>query len=146
MCTTLIMQVFETITTYIPQRPPFVMVDNLISVSDAETVSELVIREDNLFCERGFFYESGLIENIAQTVAAGAGYGTCKIGGTPTIGMIGSVKKLIISKRPSVGSKLNTTVKTIMEMDNALVVEGYVRLNEEIIASCQLNIFLIKNS
>jgi 3-hydroxyacyl-[acyl-carrier-protein] dehydratase len=139
------MESFEPITTYIPQRPPFVMVDRLISVSDKETVSELDVREDNLFCENGSFYESGLIENIAQTVAAGAGYGSCRKGETPTIGMIGSVKRLSITKRPLLGSTLHTTVKPIMELDNAMVVEGTVLVDNEVIAGCQLNIFLIRN-
>lgn len=140
------MQQFEHITNYIPQRPPFVMVDRLVSVTDTETVSEMTVQAENLFCENNYFYESGLIENIAQTVAAGAGYRTCKKGESPTIGMIGSIKRFSILKRPALGSTLHTTIKVITELDNALVVEGSVKVNDEFIAGCQMNIFLIKNS
>jgi 3-hydroxyacyl-[acyl-carrier-protein] dehydratase len=139
------MKQFENITTYIPQRPPFVMVDRLVSVSDTETCSELTITDENLFCENGLFYESGIIENIAQTIAAGAGYRTCQKGESPTIGMIGSIKRLSLTKRPRTGNTLNTTVKVITEMDNAFAVEGSVRVNNETIAGCQMNIFLIRN-
>lgn len=139
------MQEFADITTYIPQRPPFVMVDKLVSVTDTEIISELTIRNENMFCESGLFYESGIIENIAQTVAAGAGYRTRKKGETPTIGMIGSVKKLSLTKRPITGDKLITTIKEITSLNNAMVVDGTVFVNNETIASCQLNIFLIQN-
>jgi 3-hydroxyacyl-[acyl-carrier-protein] dehydratase len=145
MCKSLIMQEYDPITTYIPQRPPFVMVDKLISVTDTETLSELVVNDQNLLSEKGLFYESGIIENIAQTVAAGAGYRSMKNGETPTIGMIGSIKRLSIAKRPQTGNKLETSVKIITELGNAVVVEGAVKVNEEIIANCQLNIFLMKN-
>lgn len=137
-------QKFENITTYIPQRPPFVMVDRLVSVTDSETVSEMTIQDENLFCEDGRFYESGIIENIAQTIAAGAGYRAYQKGERPTIGMIGSIKRLSLSKRPKTGAILLTTIKVITELDNALVVEGSVKVNNETIAGCQMNIFLIR--
>jgi len=121
------------------------MVDKLVSVTDSETVSEMTIRDENLFCENGHFYESGIIENIAQTVAAGAGYRSCKKGESPTIGMIGSIKRLSLTKRPKTGAILQTTIKVITELDNALVVEGSVKVNNETIAGCQMNIFLIRN-
>ena len=139
------MQEFEPIITYIPQRPPFVMVDRLVLVTDTDTISELVVKDQNLFCEEGHFFESGLIENIAQTVAAGAGYRSLQKGEAPTIGMIGSIKRLSITKRPQTGNNLLTTVKIITELGNAVVVAGEVKVDDEIIATCQLNIFLIKN-
>jgi predicted hotdog family 3-hydroxylacyl-ACP dehydratase len=145
MYLTLNMQQFDDITTYIPQRPPFVMVDKLLSVTDTETISELKISDINLFTEDGLFYESGIIENIAQTVAAGSGFRTCKSGEKPTIGMIGSIKKLAVTRRPKSGTTLFTTIHVITELENALVVEGTVSCNNENIASCQMNIFLIKN-
>jgi len=140
------MDQFADILEYIPHRPPFVMVDRLTSVSDDITISGFEIRGDNLFCSDGYFYESGLIENIAQTVAAGAGYRILKSSEEPAIGMIGAVKKLTITKRPSVGDILTTEVKLITEFENALVIEGSVFCNNQQIVQCQMNIFIIRNS
>jgi predicted hotdog family 3-hydroxylacyl-ACP dehydratase len=140
------MQTFEDILEYIPQRPPFVMVDGLTSVSDTNTVSYFTIRQDNLLCENGFFYESGLIENIAQTVAAGAGYHIRNNGKEPNVAMIGSVKKLKIETRPSIGNLLTTEIKLETEIENAKVIEGAVFCNNKLIAQCQMNIFIIKNT
>ena len=64
----------ENIQLLIPQRPPFVMIDKLLSFSETTTTTGLSIRADNIFVENGLFKEPGLVENIAQTAAARAGY------------------------------------------------------------------------
>jgi 3-hydroxyacyl-[acyl-carrier-protein] dehydratase len=135
---------FEKITAYIPQRPPFVMVDKILSVSEQETITSFEIQADNLLCENGVFYEAGLIENIAQTVAAGAGYRRKEENSDPEIGFIGAVKKLKISSLPKIGNTIKTAVNLITRFENALIVQGSVFENEISIAKCQMNIFIIK--
>ena len=51
----------------LPQRPPFVMIDRLVSCDEVYAVTELTIREDNIFLEDERLTSSGLIENIAQS-------------------------------------------------------------------------------
>jgi predicted hotdog family 3-hydroxylacyl-ACP dehydratase len=137
---------FEDILEYIPQRPPFVMVDELVFSSDKQTTTNFTILSENLFCENGVFYEAGLIENIAQSVAAGSGYKSKQKNENAPNGMIGSIKKLQIRKRPGVGVTINTVVNLIADFDNALVIEGCISVGNEIIASCQMNVFLLKNT
>lgn len=131
------------ILNYIPQRPPFVMVDKILDVSELYTKSSFTISPTNVFCKNGIFYEAGLIENIAQTAAAGAGFAQVKDGGTPKIGVIGAIKKLSISKRPLDDDKLITTVNIVSSFGNALIAEGQIEVQGTIIASCQVNIFII---
>ncbi|HMJ46203.1 MAG TPA: hypothetical protein VK498_02685, partial [Ferruginibacter sp.] len=64
----------DAILSYIPQRPPFVMVDKILSSGESSTRTSFIIHEKNIFVENGKFREPGLVENIAQTAAAGAGY------------------------------------------------------------------------
>ena len=134
---------FSNILKYIPQRPPFVMVDKLIDVNEKITLTSLEIKDDNLFSEDGLFYESGIIENIAQTIAAGAGYRLRETGGEPKIGVIGSIRKLVINKRPMVGQSIETKVELISDFGNATVVKGSVICNEKEIATCQMNVFIV---
>jgi predicted hotdog family 3-hydroxylacyl-ACP dehydratase len=141
---TLNMQQFADISEYIPHRPPFLMVGHLLSVTDSTTTSSFAIKGDNLFCADGLFYEGGLIENIAQTVAAGAGYRVRENNQGPAIGMIGAIKKLKIHKRPCVGDLLTTETKLVTEFENALVIEGSILCDNQIIAQCQMNIFIIR--
>ncbi len=63
----------ENVLSLIPQRPPFVMIDRLVS-SDADIIkTSFKITGDNIFVTDGRFREPGLLENIAQTAAARAG-------------------------------------------------------------------------
>jgi 3-hydroxyacyl-[acyl-carrier-protein] dehydratase len=140
-----VMKAYSDILKYIPQRPPFVMVDTLITVSDNQTISNFTITPENLFCENGFFYEGGMIENIAQSVAAGAGYKYLENKEEPPAGMIGTIKKLQIRKRPKIGETIQTEVRLIASFDNALVVEGFISVNNEIIVQCQMNIFIFRD-
>ena len=57
----------------IPQKPPMVMVDRLVSIEGKTTITAFRISPDNIFVEKGLFREPGLIENMAQTAAAGVG-------------------------------------------------------------------------
>ncbi len=133
------------ILEYIPQRPPFVMVDKILSITDNQTLTSFGIRKDNLFCEGGVFYEAGMIENIAQSVAAGAGYHMKQKNTDPKTGYIGSVKTLKVITRPKVGSTINTAVKFITTFENALIIEGTIFDKGKPVATCQMNIFIIDN-
>ena len=62
------------ITQYIPQRPPMVMVDELVQAEANLAVTRFTILPDNLFLVSNQLGESGLVENIAQTVAVMVGY------------------------------------------------------------------------
>ncbi len=136
----------HNILDYIPQRPPFVMIDQIKEVDDTITVSTFIIRNDNYFVDNGEFYEGGLIENMAQTIAAGAGYRLKQNGGEPKMGVIASVRKLQINKRPKENDELTTKVELISDFGTALVVKGIIECNQEEIASGQMNVFVIDNS
>ena len=62
------------ILTLLPQRPPFIMIDKLLSCDKIITKTRFLVRKDNIFIEQGRLTSSGLIENIAQTCAARMGY------------------------------------------------------------------------
>ena len=136
---------FRNILEYIPQRPPFVMIDGLVDVSDSITQSSLVITKDNLFVEKGEFYEGGLIENIAQTIAAGAGFRLKTSGGEPKMGVIASVRKLSIKERPRVNDKIITKIDLVSDFGNAIVVKGSITNKEREIVTCQMNVFILDN-
>ena len=130
---------------YIPQKPPFVMIGKLLEVSGKKTMTSFVIKEDNLFCSEGLFREPGLIENMAQTAAAGVGYTSKENGKEPPMGFIGGLRNLQIYSLPNVGSEIKTEVTIEHEVFDATVVNGKIFFQENCIAECELKIFLIKN-
>jgi 3-hydroxyacyl-[acyl-carrier-protein] dehydratase len=126
----------------IPQKPPMVMVDRIVSAGEGTTVTAFRIRPDNIFIEGGLMREPGLIENMAQSAAAGSSAKSGDAAAAPKLGFIGAIKDLEIKKLPAPGDEIYTTVTVTHEIFNASVVTGSVKLNDEIIASCELRIFL----
>ena len=132
----------EEIMKYIPQRQPFVMIDSLVNVED-DTVSSLFeIPVENPMVKEGYFREGGLIENIAQTAAAGVGYECISNNKPVVIGFIGSVKNLSTYKLPKPGDTLKTNVKTISKIMNATIIKGVVKAAGRTLLECEMNIFL----
>lgn len=128
-------------TVNIPQKPPMVMIDCIVRAVEGVTETTFLIREDNVFCDCGLFSEAGLVENIAQTAAAGAG---CKPGITgkePPVGYIGGIRNLKIVRYPSAGEELFTRTTIEHEVFDASVVTGESYVNDCLIATCQLKIF-----
>ena len=130
------------ILSLIPQRRPFVMIDRLLSFDKIESSTDFVIREDNIFCKDGLFLETGIMENIAQTCAARIGNININNNESVKIGVIGSIKDLVITKLPKVGATLITKVKVLSEVFAITLVEAEVYDNDELIAKCEMKISL----
>ncbi len=129
---------------YIPQRPPVVMIDRLEEASDSGIISGLYVDANNIFVENGFLREPGLIENIAQTVAAGAGYNQVSNGNPVSLGFIAAIRDLKINELPHVGQDLKTVVKVMNEVMDVTIVRGEVFVGEELMAACEMRIFISK--
>lgn len=134
------------ILEYIPQRPPMVMVDKLYSATLKSATSGFVIKEDNIFVKEGHLNSPGLMENIAQTAAASAGYQFKQHDLPVKIGFIGSIKKLQIHHWPKVGQELKTTIEEINEVMNVKIIEGRIESDGVHVASCEMKIFLMETT
>jgi 3-hydroxyacyl-[acyl-carrier-protein] dehydratase len=101
------------------------------------------LRTDNIFInEKGQFLEAGLIENMAQTAAAGTGFKAAEKQEQPPVGFIGQIKDLKIFSLPKLGDVLTTTIYQQQQVMNALLVNGVVHCNETLIAQADFKIFL----
>jgi 3-hydroxyacyl-[acyl-carrier-protein] dehydratase len=128
----------ETIIHLIPQRAPFVMIDKILSSEDGKTITTFFIREENLFSENGFFREPGMIENMAQSVAAGRGYEGLKENKAPQIGYIGSLKALKVYFFPKVNSEIKTEVFILNQDLNFTSVSGKIFSEGKVAAECEI--------
>ncbi len=126
------------ITDLIPQRDPFIMVDKLISSDETKTVSSFFIKTENIFCESNQFREPGMIENIAQTVAAGRGYQGFKEKKAPQIGYIGSIKSLKIHFFPKENTTIVTQIEITSQVLNFTSVSGKIIADDKVAAECEL--------
>ncbi len=118
------------------------MVGKLLHAEEKITVTSYVIEEGNILVEDGIFTEAGLLENIAQTAAAGAGY-YATIGNKPVLnGYIGVVKKFLLFGLPKVNDELKTEVREISRFFNMQIIQGKVWSGEKLWAQCEMKIFL----
>lgn len=100
----------------LPQQPPFVMVDRLLRYEQEEAETEFTVREDNVLLMNGVLSSAGLTENIAQASAARIGYYYKYILHEPVkVGYIGAVKNMKVSRHPSVGETIRTSIHVIAE-------------------------------
>lgn len=136
------MQANNHITSLIPQRAPFVMLDELLHSDETTTRSTFLIRPDNIFVEDNVLKEPGLVENIAQTVAASAGYQATLENRPVAIGYIGSVKNLEVFFLPKTGEEIVTAITVENQIFNVTMVTGKIICNDQLAAQCQMKIFI----
>jgi len=127
------------ISNLIPQKTPFVMVDTLLEFSAEKIVSSFKILENNLFIKDKRFIESGLIENMAQTVALHTGYDFFLRGEEAPTGYIGSIKKVNIFQLPELNETIFTEALILHEFMGVTMVEAKVfNTSQEVMASAQM--------
>lgn len=134
----------EGLYNLIPQRNPIVMVDTFFRADENGAETGLHIQSGCLFCEGGLLREPGMIEHVAQSAAAFAGYAPYTRGEQPKLGFIGEVKKFKISRLPRVGEFLHTTLRVMGEAAGVTLIAAETRTEDEVLATCQMKIF-IKN-
>lgn len=136
------MEIEKNILSLIPQKPPFVMIDKVYHSDETMTRSGFKVTAENIFTINGRFAEAGLMENIAQTAAARAGYVAHLKNKPVEIGYIGAVKNLEIFDLPQTNDELITEIKIEDQVFDVSMISGRVWCNNRLIAQCEMKIFM----
>src|SRR5260221_8775195 len=134
------------ILPFIPQRAPFVMIDELIACDELGAKTILRVRDNNLFIKNGLLTEPALVENIAQTAAARIGYICSKENKPVPIGYIAAIQNLLITGLAKTGDIVETEIIIKNQVMNVTIISGTARVKDRVIASCEMKIFVSKNS
>lgn len=134
----------DKITRMIPQRVPFVMIDELLEANeDGGFQTTFKIQDNNLFLKEGVVSEGALVENIAQTCAAGFGYlNSQSREGEDQIGFIGAVTKMIVLGSAKQQDQLVTSVQIINTFDRIYLIKGNVDVDGKTLLECQMKIVI----
>ncbi|MEO8712527.1 MAG: 3-hydroxyacyl-ACP dehydratase [Parafilimonas sp.] len=135
------MNTSDDILSFIPQREPFVMIDTLLFADETTARTNFTISADNIFCTNNEFSEAGLMENIAQTVAVGAGRRVRNGNKEVSVGYIGAVKNFEIFSLPKINDVLLTEVVVTDTIFNMINVKGNISCNGSQIAQCEMKVF-----
>jgi 3-hydroxymyristoyl/3-hydroxydecanoyl-(acyl carrier protein) dehydratase len=126
----------------IPQRYPFIMIDEATDFEADSCTTCLTVRYDNYFVIGGDeMAETGLIGHMAQSASALAGYKSLGAESAP-VGIIGEVKRFTCHRRPLVGEKLRTTIAFGFSFENVTIARGTTSVGDEVVAEAQLKIFI----
>ena len=130
------------ITDYIPQRPPFVMVDELLESTPESAVTQWVVPENGVLVDASELLAAGLMENVAQTAAAWTGY-QAKTQNMPIrIGYIGAVKQMTVRRLPRVGETVRTNIQVVETVFDITLVHATQHIGDELVAEMDLKIAL----
>jgi len=132
----------DTILNYIPQRAPIVLISRIYKADETSVITGFDITDDHLLTQHNHLTESGIVENMAQTAASRAGFEAVKNNAQPAVGFIGNIKDLVIHFLPGSGNELLTEVYTKTQVMNVSIIEAKSYCNNQLVASCEMKIFL----
>ena len=132
----------DKVKALIPQKEPFVMVDELLQYTEENLRSRFKVNPANLFVENSYFVESGIIEHMAQSVALHTGYQFFLLNKDAPTGYIGSIKNVEIIQLPKIGQSIESNVEIIQEFNGVTLVEIEVFCEDKIIAKSQMKTVL----
>lgn len=131
------------IDSYLPQKRPFLMVDEILEGSENRCTTHFIVRQENPLFRGAFFTEAGLLENIAQTAAAHIGFVEVHIRKTNRImvGVVAAIKQLEIFRLPTRGEQLTTMVEELMSgVMNMSIYSAEVLVGDEIVAKGEIRV------
>lgn len=139
------------ISNFLPHRPPFLMVDKVLSIGDDHVITSFKIKKGNVFIQNGIFSEVGLVECAAQTCSSIVGKSyfdddDIEGKGNKLIGFISTIKKVNVFSCPLLG----TTVISKANLESRFDANDYtictlqcnIYEGEKELLSCQLNLFI----
>ena len=130
----------SAIEFYIPQRTPFIMVDNLVTASALKFETDFQVLPNNIFLENGVLREFALIENIAQSSSVGLAIQKMSPGKKTVNGFIGGISKLTLYDLPGVNDIIQTIVVVVAQLENMFLLKGENFVNGRKLLECELKI------
>ncbi len=130
----------EKIENYIPQRPPFVMIDNLVEASEVMFKSDFKIVLGNIFLDHDYLREFALIENIAQTSSAGLAVTKKFKGRKKPDGFLGGISKLKLYELPKLNDTIYTVIHLLASFENMFLVKGVNYLDGKMLMECEMKL------
>ncbi len=118
------------------------MIDELVFCDGISSQTTVRVIEENVLVYNGELSEAGLVENIAQTAAAGVGYIAQQKGEPISTGYIGAIKNLEIFELPKIGDIIETEVKIEKQIFDVTIISGIVKCKGALLAKCEMKIFI----
>ena len=143
------------IKKYLPHRNPMLMVDMILEMDDEKVETVFEIKEGNIFLKNGFFTESGLVENMAQTCSSVVAKdyfvdeNSNDRSRVNVVGFISGIKTLKIHSLPQVNNVIVTKAllvsKFITESYSLCTMKCQTTKADELLLEGEITLFIQKN-
>lgn len=130
------------VASYLPHRPPMLMVDELVSVGERRGTVRAVLEPDHpLVDAAGQFDETAHVELVAQSIAVINGFHQTPEERKSHRGFLMSARDFEVSGDARAGDRVEVTIKKLTKFGDFGVVHGSVRRGEEEIAQGQITVW-----
>lgn len=137
----------EALIRLIPQKPPFVFISSLDSVSENTCTTTFIFDKDHALCDDGTLSAAGVLEHIAQSAGCKSGYENFVSGKKGSLGFIGEIRDFVCSRLPHAGETLTTFInREAIVYGVVSIIIGKVSIGEEEIASCRIKVFFVPDT
>lgn len=139
------------IAKFLPHRPPFLMVDRVLSIGDEHVSTAFHLKPECIFNEDGVLNEAGLVENAAQTCSSIVGKSffsetDFEGKGAKLIGYISAIKKVTVHSCPKIGKTITTDARLISRFDteeySICTLSCITHSENKELLSCELNLII----
>lgn len=127
----------------IPQRPPFVFVDEVAYADEEGAEVYYTITKECPLVDDDRLPLAGVLEHVAQSCAARIGYLQSTQNEPIRIGYIGAVKKIELKRIPIVGERLLTKVMLLENVLDISLLQCDTFIEGELIAQTTLKLALM---
>jgi len=105
---------FPPVAELVPQRPPMLLLDDVLAAGEHDITCSAVVRPDNLFAAANRVHASVVLEYMAQAIAAFAGLRARAAGQPPALGMIAACRNLELhAEHLAVGDRLHVVATRV---------------------------------
>ena len=127
----------------LPQRPPMLLLDRLLSCTATEGVAEALVTPGNLFrLPDDRIHAAALFELMAQAYAAVQGFQNTLAGKPVSIGYLAGITRAAVLDVARVGDRLLVTVRQTALVPPFVRAEARIERNGETLAEGELTLFI----
>jgi predicted hotdog family 3-hydroxylacyl-ACP dehydratase len=127
----------------LPQRPPMLLLDRLLSCTPSEGTADTLISPGNLFrLPDDTLHAAAFFELMAQAYAAVHGYQNTLAGKPVSIGYLAGITRAVVHGVARVGDRLLVTVRQTAVVQTFIRAEARISRNGETLAEGELTLFV----
>jgi predicted hotdog family 3-hydroxylacyl-ACP dehydratase len=132
---------FGPVADYLPHRPPMLLIDDIVELTDHRAVCRTTIHPDCVFAIDGLVHPSAMIELVAQACAIYAGARSVRDGDPPRLGLIMACREISFAVDSfAVGDDLTIVASKVFGQNQLAAFIGTVARGDTLCATIELSV------